>query len=219
MQLREISVGPRSKSKVHFEGLGIIQIITELYLSCLKKYDSGEFCKIIIEIGEQVEENGIDRMLNVVAVKKQFDFEKYHRSNIYERKKMVLDVLQEGVLTLAEIDSLDRKPLLVAYDCCMQKGLEYKYLLKDKYYLSPNRKLYAGVWCNWNIDKFEAYVIIFDKNKKEIERIKLMESPYWDLEPMGNAGWDKKTGEFYLFSKDHSHKWTAALIKKEHEDK
>ena len=132
---------------------------------------------------------------------------------------MVLDVLQEGVLTVADIDGLNRKPLLVAYDCCMQRGLEYKYLLKDKYYLSPNRKQYAGVWCNWNIDKFETYVIIFDKNKREVERVKLMESPYWDLEPMGKAGWDKDTGEFYLFSKDHSHKWTTAFIKKEHEDK
>lgn len=148
--------------------------------------------------------------------KKKFDFQKYQQSSIYERKKMVLDVLLEGVLTVADINGLDRKPLLVAYDCCMHRGLEYKYLLKDKYYLSPNRKQYAGVWCTWNIDKFEAYVIIFDKNKREIERIKLMESPYWDLEPMGKAGWDKDTGEFFLFSKDQSHKWTAALIKKGH---
>lgn len=74
MLLREISVRTRYKAKAHFEGLGVVQIITELYLSCIKKYDSGEFCKIVIEIEEQVEGNGIDRMLNVIAVKKEIRF-------------------------------------------------------------------------------------------------------------------------------------------------
>ena len=90
MLLREISVRTRYKSKVHFEGLGVIQIITGLYLSCIKKYDAGEFCKIVIEIGEQVEENGIDRMLNVIAVKKQFDLRNIMNQVYMKEKKWSL---------------------------------------------------------------------------------------------------------------------------------
>jgi hypothetical protein len=51
----------------------------------------------------------------------------------------------------------------------------------------------------------------FIRNKKELYRKKLMESEYWNLEPLGKAGWDKSTGDFFVLSKDSSHKWFATL--------
>ena len=47
---------------------------------------------------------------------------------------------------------------------------EYKWLVKNKYFLSPDKKHYGGFLCEWKQDKFLVTVIILDKNENEIGR-------------------------------------------------
>jgi len=57
--------------------------------------------------------------------------------------------------------------------------LEYKWLINNKYISSPDRLHYAGFFCNWDIDKFQVFGIILDKNKNEIKNKEIINvKPY-----------------------------------------
>jgi hypothetical protein len=212
MILKDISVGVPYKSKIHFEGRGFIQVVEALYLSCIKRFSSGSFNKIVIELDNDVIGDHLDRMLEVILIKINFDFGLYGSADEFGRKKMILDAIQNGLLRVAQIDNLAQEPILDAYKCCIERGIKHEYYLGDKFYLSPDRRIYAAVWCNWEVEKFEAYIVFFDKKKIELYRKKIMESEHWNLEPFGKAGWDRLTGEFSLFFKDRSKKWSATFI-------
>ncbi|SRR5258705_2552065 len=185
--------------------------ICQLYLSCLGKYSSGVFKKAIVNVVQkETDHNVIENMVDVILIHKTFDFEQFFQlENKYAKKKILLDILHEGLITMAKHEGWDIDPLLNAYNCCFKKNLEYKWLRGDKYILSPDKKYFAGIFCNWDIDKFEVIAIFLNKHKEEIERVKLYEREPNDVDPMGKMGWDKLTGEFYLFSKDKRQKWVA----------
>ena len=96
---------------------------------------------------------------------------------------MLLDVLQERMIDIANHEGWEMSPLREAYQCCIDKRLEHTWLRKNKYFLSPYRKYYAGIFCNWDINIFEAFVVFLDKEKKEIKRVKLFETPAYDVDP------------------------------------
>ncbi len=84
--------------------------MTALYLSCLGKYDAGSFKKVIIEISKNIDqENRIEEMLNVIKICRVFDFDFYYAGNKFERKKMILDVWQQGILYIANYKNGTRK--------------------------------------------------------------------------------------------------------------
>lgn len=209
--LIDIAISSAKKStSIYLKG-GQTWCIQQLYIKCLPKYHTGNFKKAIISlISNNETEDKVENMVDVISITKVFDFEKYSQlSEKYDKKKMLLDVLQAGMITLAKHGGWSIDPLIDAYDCCLAKNLEHKWLRKGKYFLSPDRKYYAGVFCNWDIGTFEAFAIFLNKQKEEISKIKLFEREPWDVDPMGKMGWDKETGEFYMYSKDERHKWTA----------
>lgn len=193
--------------------MGDTWCIQELFLSCLSlKYDSKKFKKIVIELVTKSElSNKIQDMVDVISITKTLDFENYFQCSNYEKKKILLDILQEGITTICESEGWELAPLLKAYQCCLDKKLEYSWLRKDKYFLSPNRKYYAGIYCNWDIDKFEAFAVFLDKEKREIKRVKLFEVEPHQVDPMGKMEWSKDSTHFRLYSKNESNKWEAAL--------
>jgi len=209
--LVDLSFSTTKKFPFHFKGQ--TWSIQRLYLTCLGKYNTNAIKKVVIEFTLSKDaENNIEYLLDVIRIKKTFDFEKYFLlSEKYEKKKMLLEALHESMTVVANHEGWSVEPLKDAYNCCLAKNLEHTWLRKDKYFLSPNRKYYGGVFCNWDIDKFEAFAVFLNKQKEEISRIKLFEREPWDVDPMGKMGWDKGTGEFYLYSKDEKTKWKAAI--------
>jgi hypothetical protein len=186
--------------------------VSELYLFCLKRYDTGRFKKAIVNVIRGIEDNElIEDMIDVVLIYQTFDFEHFFvLEDKYAKKKMLLEVLHSGMMNLANKKGWSISPLEEAYKLCIKYNLEYKWLRQDKYLLSPNRSYYGGIFCNWDIDKFEVSAIFFNKNKEEIERIKFYENEPHDIELMGKMGWDNITNEFYLYSKNEKKKWIAS---------
>jgi hypothetical protein len=210
--LRDISLGGTKQLKEKQKKFNqSTWCISQLYLTCLGNYSSGVFKKAIVNVvREKTDHNVIENMVDVILIHRIFDFERFFQlDNKYEKKKTILDALHEGLITMAKNEGWDTDQLLDAYNCCLKKKLEHKWLRGNKYFLSPDKKYFAGVFCNWDIDKFEVMAIFFNKHKEEIERVKLYEREPNDVEPMGKMGWDKLTGEFNLYSKNEKQKWVA----------
>jgi len=187
--------------------------IGRLYLACLGKYQGGVFKKAIIEVSRELaasEVNLIEDKVNVVEIHKTFDFELFFQlEDNYAKKKMLLEVLHDGMTLIAKHEGWDINQLQEAYDCCIKRNLEFRWLINNKYHLSPDKKYYAAILCDWDIDKFEVSAVFFNKSKEEIVRTKLFEVMPNDIQLFGKMAWDEGTGEFCLFSKNEKQKWSA----------
>ncbi|KAA2238597.1 hypothetical protein F0L74_20450 [Chitinophaga agrisoli] len=149
MKLADISIRTPNKFLLQFNEGGAIWSMTALYLSCLGKYEAGSFKKVTIEISDNADrENQMEEMLNVIKISRVFDFSLYYDGNKFERKKMILDVLQQGLLYIENSKKWDENALKAAYECCLTKKLEHTWIRENKYILSPGRDHYGGVYCN-----------------------------------------------------------------------
>jgi hypothetical protein len=186
--------------------------ITNLYLKCLGKYNAGIFKKFIVRTAPEkaIDDTSIEDMVDVIAVTIKFDFDSFFQlTEKYDKKKMLLNTLQEGIMTIAQNQHWEIDPLMDAYNCCINRGLENRWLRKDKYFLSTDKKYYAGVLCNYDLDKFEAVASFLNKEKQEIKQVKLFETEPHMVEQLGGMGLLKHTHQFYLESKSKRHKWVA----------
>ena len=185
--------------------------ITGLYSSFLPKYKSGAYAKVIVHTSEnKALQDRVEEMLNVIMITQIFDYEAYINASKQERKQKMLDVLQQGLLRLAEKEGWEQEPLKQAYQCCMDKNLEYQFVIRKKFFRSPDRRHFAGVWCNWDIDKFEAFALFLNQAKEEIGRVRFINVKPWEAEPFGEIYWsDAET--FVVHHKVQNKKWEIRL--------
>jgi hypothetical protein len=212
--VRDISLEGTKKLKERLKPFNLnTWCVCELYLRHIGKYLSDGFVKIIVQANvDDTQNNVVEDMLNVVLIHKTFDFEEYFQlEEKYEKKKVLLDVLQDGLITLALKKGWNTDALLDAYNSCLKDDLECKWFAKNKYFQSPDRKHYAAVFCEYDIDKFEVSVVFYNKKKEKIHRVTLYSIEPNMAEPLGKMGWDKLNGEFYLLSKNGRQKWVAGL--------
>lgn len=182
--------------------------VSELFVKCLGKFNSGHFNKIVIRLGdnESVLDNKVDNLIDVVLLNKFFDFNTYFVNNKIARKVILLDVLYNNLLYLANIYYWHIDQITNAYRLCKEKNIEYQWILRNKLIRSPDHKYYAAVFCNWDIDRFEAYIILYNSQKIEISRKKIMESEPHLVEPFGKIAWENGN-KFVVSSKDTEREW------------
>lgn len=101
---------------------------------------------------------------------------------------MQLEAVHKGMMQIAEKEGWDKGPLQDAYNKCLEQELVYQfYAGKPK--SSPNRKYKIGFWCNWDIDVFEVYWVLYDKKGTELNRKKCIEKLPYEGEFMYYAKW------------------------------
>ena len=154
--------------------------VPELYCSFLKELESGKVVKVNINIRNKWanKKKNKDKYGDVITVRNHFDFSVYSILNKQEKKKMQLETVHKGMMQIAEKEGWSIDSLLDAYNQCLERNLEYQfYVGKPK--SSPNRKHKIGLWCNWDLDVFEFYWILFDKQNNELKRERFVsKSPY-----------------------------------------
>ena len=82
---------------------------------------------------------------------------------------MQLEAVHRGMMQIAERERWSIDPLLDAYNQCLERNLEYHFDV-GKPKSSPDRKHKIGFWCNWDLDVFELYWVLFDKQNKGLKR-------------------------------------------------
>jgi hypothetical protein len=212
--LVDISIATPKKFRIDFTDEGTIRSITQLYLSCLgKNFNAGNFRKVIIEISDRKYlENTFENLPHTLRIHRIFDFRRYSMLDKYGKKRMMLDILHEGMSYTAEKFGWNLTHLENTYEDCLSRNLECKWQRNDRYLLSLNKRYYAAVHYSLDSDKFEAFVVFYNKQKEEINRERVIESHPCFVDSMGRMGWDKESLDiFVLRSKDGKEKWEARL--------
>ena len=145
--------------------------ISEMYWSFLREYNTDDVRKCVVSVGEDPSE--VDQITSYHGfreVYKQINFDQYFGMNTYEKKSLQLDLLHSGMTTIGELEKWDIKPLLKAYKYCIDNYLTYKFFIRNKYKFSPNRQWKLGLWCEWEINCFKLFWVLFDKTGTEINR-------------------------------------------------
>lgn len=183
--------------------------IQEMYWYVLNslKYDTGSYHKAIIVLGENVEDNKVTDMVDVIKIEYNFSLDDFFAKKDFDKKTTLLKNLHRGMNELASQKNWDTDALEQAYNNSLDRKLNNEWLLKNKYFRSPNHKKYAAILCSWQLDKFEAYVIFCNKNKEELKRVKLFEEKpfladyvYWS-----KPRWENNE-EFVLESRENTWK-------------
>lgn len=145
--------------------------IAEMYWSFLREYNTDDVRKCVVSVGEDPSE--VDQITSYQGfreVYKQINFDQYFGMNTYEKKSLQLNLLHSGMTTIGELEKWDIKPLLKAYKYCIDNDLDYKFFIRNKYKFSPNRQWKLGLWCEWEINCFKLFWVLFDKTGTEINR-------------------------------------------------
>lgn len=151
--------------------------ISELYWSKLKDYNTEKVKKCNIIVSDSWKEEQLYQYTNwsdAKGINMPFDFAHYFQASKHEKKKRQLQVLFEGMSRIAEIEGWEKDPLMDAYNDCLASDLIYQFDV-GKPKLSPDRKHKIGFWCNWDIDGFELYWVLYNTKENEIKRKKLLE--------------------------------------------
>lgn len=164
--------------------------VSELYCSFLKELDTGKVVKVNINIRQDWGEllNDYKVYDDVIIFRKNFDSIAYSSLNSDDRKQMQLEIIHKEMMVIAEKEGWEKSHLLDAYNKCLEKKLKYQFDV-GKLKASPNRKHKIGFWCNWDIDVFEVYWVLYDKKGNELKRKKFIEKLPYDGEFIYYTKW------------------------------
>ncbi|PYF69367.1 hypothetical protein [Pedobacter nutrimenti] len=146
--------------------------IAELYWSYLENYQVGKVKKCLIVVSDDwgSELHYYTSRNDCKGVNLEINFSEYFSYDSYHRKEALLKVVHSGLTFIATKEKWEIDPLLDAFNSCIKVGLNYKFLVQNKFKTSPNRKHKLGLWCEWNIDEFKVFWILLDKDKKQIKK-------------------------------------------------
>ncbi|CAM1343845.1 hypothetical protein [Tenacibaculum amylolyticum] len=149
--------------------------IAELYHSFLKNYNTNKVkkCNIIVSDNWGEDLGEYTNWSDSKSIKIALDFKNYFSQDKHDKKKIILDKIHKGMIEIAKKEGWQINPLLDAYNSCIEANLVYQFDV-GKPKLSPNKKHKIGFWCNWDIDVFEVYRVLYDKKGTEISREKFI---------------------------------------------
>jgi hypothetical protein len=149
--------------------------LERLYLDSLPKTRTDGIAKVIIEACKSLpieppqspragQQKKLENMIDVLRLHKIFDFEAYFAADKETRKRLALDCLQEGLLEVAAIRGWDNAPLQQAYKTILA-GEVVSWRPWGRALRSPDGKLKAEVWCKYDSDKAEIFILVLRRGK------------------------------------------------------
>lgn len=207
MRLRELSIQTIPGYIYQKAFNSSVWCIKEMYWRLLNNFNTKDIAKIVIRLGE---DNPNQRFGNILIINKCFDFENYFKCNTQKRKRIILELMHDLLMSVCVDQDVNNKLLLGAYKCCILHDLCNKWIFRDKYYISSDRQHYGAMECYWEYDHFAVTSIIYDRYKKEVHRKRLLKiEPYLgDFIYNCKCGWDN--GVFFLESKD-GNRWCVKM--------
>lgn len=107
----------------------------------------------------------------ILNVNVPFDFFKFEeKESNFEKKHMILDALHWGLNKLAVDFHWSTLAFESSYKKCVENNLSYNWFFKGKLFKNAENKFYFGMWHLVDIGEYQIWEILFDKNKKEINR-------------------------------------------------
>jgi hypothetical protein len=194
MKLVQIDISIPLNEKFAVKSGGTFTSILRMYEYQLKRdYETDGVRKVAIKLTTDPKNvNFIESLESVLMVSRPFDPAAYNNADEFKRKLIVLNVIEDCMLYLADQRGWEKQPLIDAYESCLAHDLVFTAIYKDKHFLSPDRKHYGALFYHWGSEKYEAYAIFFNKKKIEIQRKKLFECDASFVDSFEYVGWHKE---------------------------
>ena len=213
--LRDIQIYSSYSDDEHINSLPLTTNFLEiLYLDSLPKVETYGVPKVTIKPCERLAKSRLDVVLRnpeILQLSKPFNFDAYWKSDKETRKQIALDFLQEGLLQVAKIRGWDAKPFREAYKTVLAKKF-VNYRPWSKAVISPDRKYKAQVWCNYDSDRAEIFVVIFHHREVHTKTLAAVVQPgdVWIREVDGKLEWISQN-EVKLVSRDGKKSWKVKI--------
>jgi len=112
----------------------------------------------------------------------EFDIDSYFTSKSNVKKQIIFNTLTEGVLEIVQEENWDRAPFIDVFSRIENQGLQNHYRW-GKSVSNSNRSLKASIFCEHEVEVFNIFAIITDKNGNEIsKKLMIVEKPNeWDF--------------------------------------
>jgi len=192
MILSEIAVGARFGMPKEAEFNGGTHSIESMYVAQLGRFRTKCTGKVYIELWEgppaDVE---FANLIDVVMVRRPFDFEAYWHMDLEMRKRTILEVIREEMVKVARRMGWPFAPFEEAYQGVLAMNLVHEFFC-GKAATSPNRKRKARVWCHFDVERIDVYVIFYDKAGRELGRrlaATTLPHDFFLYHALGTFGW------------------------------
>lgn len=215
--LGDLSLGtPSTDKKEAIQWALSTNFLRILYLDSLPRVVTNGVPKVIIKPCRELPENPLKVILrkpDILELSKQFNLDTYWTADKEQRKRMALEFLQEGLLEIARTKGWDEAPFQEAYQTILRKNF-VNYRPWSAPVTAPDRRHKAQIWCNYDSDKAEIFVVIFCR--KEIVKRELVTTvkpgDVWIRNAAGKLKWESKS-IVKLTSKDESQVWEVDALK------
>jgi hypothetical protein len=180
--------------------------VAALYERCFgARLKTGDVWKVLVECVPQAENARTRNLLGVLVVQRELDLRSFWQAGSEKQQRMALDLLMSGISVAAEQNGWD----VQAFEDARRRVIEQSF--KNEWWLgrtrwSRGRKHRADVWCVHDPERFRAWLVVFDRTGKEIQRKQVIDelpSEFVFAPLLGQLKWLSE-GEVVLCSKEGS---------------
>ncbi len=175
-KINEIEI--RSINMLHIAP-GEQNVIPDMFLTVLNrlKYysDARSQFGVAIWLTDIIENHLVvdEKCEGIVAIgyKVEVEFYKNAGNDIFKKKKFWFEIVYNCMLAIAEKFSIEKKCIEETRQYCLGLNLENKFYFQNKILPNKTKEFYIAVWEEYDIGKYESYLVLFDKDKKELRRV------------------------------------------------
>ena len=187
-----------------------------LYANVLPSFESGGFWKARVELypgmpnREPFDRNGGQ----VFLYHRQFDFARHFTLAAGQRKRLLLETLQDGLLRITTVIGWPREPFETAHRRCLERGLEARFAV-GKPKSNPRRTAAARLEWLVDVDWVYVYVTFCDRSGQQIGKWEVVSqdvgiSAYFPYNVFGKFGWISND-TIRLLSRNGEQCWEVSL--------
>lgn len=186
--------------------------ISAMYERLFNKIQTENCWKVLVECVEHVQEEKVINYSGVNTVQIEFNHDDFLIMDEYEKRKITLELIMEGIRIIAKIKRWDTKPFEDVYHKIIELDYTNEWIWK-KALKSINKKNSAEILCQHKVDSIEISIVFKDAKGFEIGRRKIItEQPdeFAYTRHLGKLKWISDS-EVTLFNKSEDCFWTAQL--------
>ncbi|MGG0186188.1 hypothetical protein [Bacillus rhizoplanae] len=175
------------------------------------KFKNDKCWKIAVQCVDKITDLTIKTIGGVFEVQVAFEINNYFQLSGYEKKKYLLKTLKEGIDLVVEHEQWNNDMFDFPYSEIIKVDYINTWVWNTKF--SPSRKYIAEVFCEHNISTFDISIIIKNRDKEEIKRVKLItDRPNeWSfVQYFGKLNWISHE-EVALFNKKGTKHWSVFI--------
>lgn len=190
-----------------------MRCIAALYERYFKdyKFKNDKCWKISVQCVNEITDSEIRTVGGVTEVEVVFDINNYFLLGEYEKKKLILETLKEGIDLVVEKEHWDENLFNHPYQQFIKLDYVNNFVWKSK--SSPSRKFIAEVYCEHNIGSFDISINIKTSNGDTLKNVHLIsERPNeWSfVSHLGNLKWSSKD-QVALINNKETKRWSVKI--------